>query len=341
MNEIKRASSNSNFRYIVFGDSRDLYSGVNTPVFERILQSIKGLAIQPAFFLFSGDMANEPSSGYEANKKVLEEWTEIVEKYYPINKFYNCIGNHERNEEAFNDVFNYLPNDQLPGYGRTVYYFDYGNSRFIVLNSNRKNKNYYKYVPDEGSIKNEGYVIFEKQRIWLEDKLKSSDKKHNFVMFHAPAFPVSHHFGNSLDQDTIERYLFWRILDDYNVSAVFNGHEHLYSRRVINGSFNTNFKHEILQLISGGAGANTYGYVKDSRNNYTGPLGIFHYVVVDVEDSVLSFHVYDVDNNLTDHFKFKKNAITIPNQMVKNKNFRPYLPSKVFSPKKKLHYRKR
>jgi len=306
MEDIMHTGSKIKFRFIVFGDSRDFYEGVNKPVFEQILKTIKGFALQPAFFLFSGDMANEHSSSYEANKKALEEWKEIVEKYYPINKFYNCIGNHERNEEAFNDVFNYLPDKQLEGYGRTVYYIDYGNSRFIILNSNRENKNYYQYVPDEGSIKNEGYVIEEKQRNWLEDKLKSSDKKYNFVMFHVPAFPVSHHFGDSLDQDPIERYLLWEIFDKYNVTAVFNGHEHIYSSRVINCAFNTTFKNDILQIITGGAGANIYGYVTDTRNNLTGPLGIFHYVVVDVHDCMLSFKVFDTNNNLIDCFTVEK-----------------------------------
>lgn len=293
------------FRFIVFGDSRDYYKGINKAVFEQILKAINRFAIQPVFFLFSGDMANVDSSSYDPNREALEEWKEIVKQYYPINIFYNCIGNHERNEEAYNDAFDYLPDGHLPGYGRTVYYIDYGNSRFIILNSNRENKNYYKYIPDEGSIKNKGYYIDEKQRNWLEDKLKSSDKKYNFVMFHAPAFPVSHHFGKSLDQDPIERYLFWRILDKYNVTAVFNGHEHLYSRREINCAFNTTFKNDILQIISGGAGANIYGYVRDTRNNFTGPLGIFHYAVVDVYDYILSFKVFDIDNNLIDCWEYK------------------------------------
>jgi hypothetical protein len=327
MEDIKRADLKSNFRFIIFGDSRDYYEGVNKTVFEQILQSIKGLALQPRFFLFSGDMANVDSYGYEVNKAALEEWKVIVEKYYPIKKFYNCIGNHERSEKAFNDVFDYLPDGQLPGYGRTAYSIDYDNSRFIILNSNRENKNYYQYVPDEGSIKNEGYVIEERQRIWLEEKLKNSDKKHNFVMFHAPAFPVSHHFGGSLDQDPIERYLLWSILDKYNVTAVFNGHEHLYSRRAINCSFNTTFRNDIIQIIAGGAGANTYGYVTDTRNNLTGPLGIFHYVVVDVYDSMLSFEVFDIGNNLIDCFTEKKHANIKPNPENGNNGLRTFPPS--------------
>lgn len=308
MNNKKCASSKSNFRFILFGDSRGYYKGVNKVVFEKILKAINRLPKQPMFFLFCGDMSNIDTSDYEKNKEALEEWKEIVQKYYPINKFYNCIGNHERNEDAFNDVFNYLPDGQLEGYGRTVYYIDYGDSRFIILNSNRKNKNYYKYIPDEGSIINNGYVIDEKQRNWLEDVLKSSDKKNNFVMFHAPAFPVSRHFGYSLDQDPIERYLFWRILDKYNVTAVFSGHEHLYSRREINGAFNITFENNILQIISGGAGANLFGYVRDTRNNIMGPVGIFHYAVVDVNDCIISFKVFDIDNNLIDAFKLKKHT---------------------------------
>lgn len=295
--------NNRFFRFIVFGDSRDIYKGINKTIFEKILQNINRLEVQPKFFLFSGDMANEHSTSYKANKAVLEEWKQIVEKYYPIEMFLNCIGNHERSEEAFNDVFNYLPNEQLPGYGRTVYYIDYDNSRFIILNSNRENKNYYQYNPEEGSIKNSGYFIDDNQKKFLENKLKNSYKKYNFIIYHAPAFPASHHFGTSLDQDPIERYLFWRILDKYNVTAVFNGHEHIYSRKVINCAFNTTFKNNILQIISGGAGANIYGYVTDTRNNLAGPVGIYHYVVIDVFKHLLSYKVYDENNNVIDNFK--------------------------------------
>lgn len=133
-------------------------------------------------------------------------------------------------------------------------------------------------------------------------------------MLHVPAYPVSHHFGTSLDQDPIERYLFWRILDKYNATAVFNGHEHIYSRREINCAFDTTFKNNILQIITGGAGANIYGYVTDIRNNFTGPLGIFHYVVVDVYDRMLSFRVFDIDNNLIDSFTDKKHSNIKPSR---------------------------
>ena len=104
---------------------------------------------------------------------------------------YPAIGNHdvsnsqlvEESESAFNKAFNYLPSGQngmemLKGYGKTVYYFDHFNSQFIVLNTRMKN------IDNEQVL----YGILKPQQDWLEEVLKSSNKTHNFVMLHWPAF---------------------------------------------------------------------------------------------------------------------------------------------------------
>jgi 3',5'-cyclic-AMP phosphodiesterase len=52
---------------------------------------------------------------------------------------------------------------------------------------------------------------------------------------------------------------FWRILLDTGVLAAFFGHEHNYSRTLIDRSVNPAWERPIWQIITGGGGAPFYG----------------------------------------------------------------------------------
>jgi hypothetical protein len=276
----------SSFRIVILADSSRPAVAVNTQVLSTLLSHIKALSPQPELILFVGDMVY---GGAKVNDQ-LETWKKLVEDYYPITMFYPALGSHENNETAFSNAFSYLPNEQLQGYKRTVYYFDYGSARFIVLNSNRMNS--------KGS-----YVIDTKQRNWLENTLKDSNKKYNFVLFHVPAFPSGAHHGESLDMSPDDRNALWKIIDDYNVTAVFVGHEHNYCRRLIDKSFTLNslsIQNPIYQITVGGAGSSLNARITDIENVMVGPLAVYHYSVLDINDQGVSLYVYDKDNSLID-----------------------------------------
>jgi hypothetical protein len=268
------------------GDSSLPTVALNAQMLQKLLTHIKALSPQPDFLFFVGDMVYGGSKVAEQ----LNNWIKLVEDYYPITMFYTLLGNHENNETAFSNAFSYLPKEQLKGFKKTVYSFDYENSRFIVLNSNRSGSN--------GS-----YAITTQQLTWLESTLKSSNMKFNFVMFHVPAFPTGHHYGESLDGSQSERNALWSVLDRYNVTAVFVGHEHNYCRRLIDSTLNINglsIKNPIYQITTGGGGSALNAHITDVKNALVGPLAAYHYVVLDVNDDGAAIHVYDKDNNIID-----------------------------------------
>ncbi|GFZ33136.1 hypothetical protein CSC2_36620 [Clostridium zeae] len=274
------------FRIVILADSSKPTVAVNTQLLRTLLNRIKGLSPQPKFTIFTGDMVYGGANVSEQ----LEDWKKLIEDYYPITMLYPVLGSHENNETAFSNAFSHLPNEQLQGYKRTVYYFDYESARFIVLNSNRRGSN-------------RSYAIDAKQRAWLKSTLDGSDKKYNFVFFHVPAFPVGPHYGESLDGSQEDRNALWSILDYYNVTAVFVGHEHHYCRRLIDKSFDTNslqIQNSIYQITTGGAGSSLNAYITDIKNAIVGPLAIYHYCVLDINDSGVSLKVYDKENNLID-----------------------------------------
>ena len=273
----------TSFRFVVIGDR----SSNNEAEFRSVLEKVKSLPVQPELILFVGDLIFGHSPTLE-----FQRWKGIVSDYYPITKVFPAFGNHDTDETIFSTIFPHLPGDQLPGYQKTVYYFDVNHIRFIVLNSDRKDHNNH-------------YFIGHDQRIWLEGLLKNNDKAHTFVLFHVPAFPIGHHYGESLDANHRERDELWHILDKYNVTAVFVGHEHNYNRRLIDQTFsssNRTFKNFVYQLTIGLSGAAKNMSVMDSRNIASGPYGDQHYLIVDIIDEWALFTVNNTNNHQLDFF---------------------------------------
>ncbi|TVY07605.1 metallophosphoesterase [Paenibacillus cremeus] len=280
------------FRFVVMGDSRGSSNGTNETTLRALLSKVKTLPPLPSFLLFTGDQV----SGGSNVAVQLEAWKGIVDDYFPMTSVYPTLGNHEHNEAVFSTVFSTLPNEQLAGYGRTVYSFDYENARFITLNTDRKNKA-------------KQYVVDADQRAWLEKELQESGMRHVFVQFHEPAYPIGTHLGESLDADSVSRDALWSIFDKYNVTAVLVGHEHNYNRRKVDAGFDGNgyhFEHELYQLTIGGAGAPLYTLGKDLKQVIVGPKVSYHYMVVDVNGAKATFRTYDLQQNEIDSFTVER-----------------------------------
>lgn len=71
---------------------------------------------------------------------------------------------------------------------------------------------------------------------WLEQNLQANSKPIVFIFGHEPPFPQSRHIGDSLDQHPANRDRFYQLLETHDVTAMFNGHTHYYSKRKGNGS---------------------------------------------------------------------------------------------------------
>ena len=132
--------------------------------------------------------------------------------------------------------------------GRLYYAFEYGNSLFIVL--------------DTDKVGQAGYITG-KQWNWLVKMLeKGKEYEHVFVFLHKPACT-----GEGLDALNNGLELM-ELLVKYNVTAVFQGHNHLYYFEKVN---NTCF------YVTGGAGAPIYASEKSG--------GYHHFLIVTVNGS--------------------------------------------------------
>lgn len=305
-----------NFKFAVLGDSRgDSHSNeIDKAVLGKIFHDIKKYH-DPAFFLFAGDMIYGRNDTASVQRNLID-WREFVARTLGVptlkDYVYTAIGNHDfsndifpQNATAFNNAFSYLPSgpcgeEFLLTYGKTVYYFDYGNSRFIFLNTIfQKAKN---PVPGHSQ---DLIGITEDQQQWLESVLESGHKTNNFVMFHCPIFGTNK--GEYYSLPASQQTALFKIFNKYNVAAVYVGHEHQYNRRFINNFFFPtlpDLKGQILQVTSGAAGApfETLGKLRD--NITVGPLAVYNYGIIEVCGGKITSTIYDLNGTCIDSFVY-------------------------------------
>jgi acid phosphatase type 7 len=206
--------------FVVMGDTR--YSAdSHRRVVERMAQEV------PDFVLGTGDMVDE---GHKQEQ--WQQFFDVENQLLRDNVYFPALGNHDRQgrgrtADSYRSYFSVPENG---GETERYYAFSYATSRFLILDSNE-----YSFALTD-------------QTAWLERELISARQdpalRHIFVVMHHPPFSISLHGGN---RDLRERWT--PLFEKYNVSAVFSGHDHVYTRAENNG---------IRYFISGGGGAPLY-----------------------------------------------------------------------------------
>ncbi len=208
------------FTFLVVGDSR-FYMEQHRRVVERMSQEV------PDFVLGTGDMVDDGS-----REDQWQQYFDVENKFLRDNVYFPAIGNHDRQGRGRTaDTYRaYVSVPENGGDTERYYAFSYASARIIVLDSN-----IYSFALTD-------------QTAWLERELIAARQdvaiKHIFVVMHHPPFSISLHGGN---KDLRERWT--PLFEKYQVSAVFSGHDHVYSRAEHEG---------IRYFVSGGGGAPLY-----------------------------------------------------------------------------------
>lgn len=191
----------------------DLDIAVNTYAWDKTLTQAVYTAPDVSFILSAGDQIDH---GY--NAKTPEEYIAREQEYagfsYPEEMrslpVAAAIGNHETNGDDFQYHFN-TPNDTKLGQTESGgdYYYSYGNTLYVVLNSNNRN--------------------MEEHRRVLDDAIASTpDAKWKIVMFHHDIYGAGNDHAN-VDGANL-RILFAPLMDEYDIDVCFTGHDHSYAR---------------------------------------------------------------------------------------------------------------
>jgi hypothetical protein len=293
-------ASNKTLRFIVLADSRGSDNGVNSVIVKKILQEIKQLSPQPEFAIMPGDLT-DGSNNYSGSIAQLSYFKKIITQFYSVKFFYPGIGNHEmkageNGEKAFSDTFSEFGANFLDGYNKTSYYFDAGDTRLFMLNSDHPG---------------EMHRIMGKQLDWLKSNIDPS-KKHNIFLLHEPPYPTGAEAGNSLDKYPASRDAFWKVVDSSNGPIVFCGHEHNYSRRLVDKSFNEKvggtdfeFSKQVFQIITGGFGAPLYTQYINKKSMTIPPMPEYHFIIMDINDGGVKIQAVNIDGKIIDSFLIK------------------------------------
>ncbi|MDP1884440.1 MAG: metallophosphoesterase [Candidatus Moranbacteria bacterium] len=266
------------FSFAVIGDTQRFDPKNPTGGLQQAVQSIAGKNV--SFLMTSGDLLSS-CDGKDKCRDNLQQWKNILE---PINaKTYAVMGNHDRTgrskaDRLWQDFFD-LPKNGPAGFEELVYSFDFENTHVVVLNCEK---------PDENALGRE-------QLNWLKSDLARNKQEHTLVFFHAPAYPVSSKQGESLDTNPDDRDELWRILQSHQVDAVFNGHEHIHSRRKIG---------TIHQFVFGNTDSFDHDLPEPDVADYSYRGKSFG--LVTIQGAVVKVDAYAVDGTLLDSFELPR-----------------------------------
>jgi hypothetical protein len=257
----------------VLGDTRT--AGLDPPAITGEIVAL-ARAHQPKITLALGDLINALND----QASVREQWVRWRATVAPLGEnqtspwMLATPGNHDVQgnpwaTDLMVEAFPELPTNGPAGLERLAYSYDYQGVRFISIHS---------------EIYGDGHHLGSVQLAWLEGLLQNNPNRYTIVFSHDPAFPVGPHIGSALDVYPQERDQLWTLFKQYQVTAYFAGHEHLYNRQTIDG---------MTQLVVGTSGSTPYtGYGGD----------FYHYLVAEVRANDIEMIVYDSTGAERDRF---------------------------------------
>ena len=198
------------------GTQDDTDIAVNTYAWNKTLQKALGaggIAENASFILSAGDQIDYSSSGTNGSGEITRE-QEYAGFLYPdvlrSTPLATTIGNHESMVDDYSLHYN-NPNASTLGSTESGgdYYYSYGDTLFISLNSNSRN-------------------VEEHRQLMKEAVASHEDAKWKVVLFHHDIYgsgsPHSDVDGANL------RILFAPLMDEFNIDLCLTGHDHSYAR---------------------------------------------------------------------------------------------------------------
>ena len=198
-------------RFVAFGDS-----GVGSLSQAALADLITDA--QPDVVIHTGDLVY----GIGAPEDYFTNFFEPNAALIRSVPFMPSLGNHDCVTEfgkPYLDMF-MLPPNGPPGIElERNYWFDYGDARFVALDSNK------------AAQKQSGVITEEQMKTvvapWLRDVLTDCDARWKFVFFHHPFYTGSNHQAEGAAY-VKEAYV--DVFEACGVDIVFAGHNHLYER---------------------------------------------------------------------------------------------------------------
>lgn len=266
------------FRFISWGDTK-----TNTSVLASLSKQAKPLS--PAFTLYMGDLQNY---GFDAS--TIGTWKNALNGNSSNGTFditFPIRGNHDYKDlPGWQSYFDLAGNAKRIGAVNytelvkdTTYAFDYKNAVFISLD-----------VLGNAELASDSVITF------LDTQLTAAEKRgmtHAFVTMHGPIYPVANH--NECERRVCATpAAVGKLVNVLNkhpiVSAVFHGHEHIFSYVHMDSTRIPEITNPWEQFITGAAGAGPNLCDQPFRFDY---CGSYHgFATVDVSGKTFTVKIY-------------------------------------------------
>jgi Calcineurin-like phosphoesterase len=303
------------FTFIAAGDNRPSGGQVTQPqILSKILNDAK--RFKPAFAIWSGDtIGGFRTAGQPINTTLL---TRQYQKFFEVAAeagmpIFNSPGNHEMDNVAKSKhetvetpdpgmVQLYLQMMQYPAGAPAYGAFNYGNSRFIAVDTEEPAPPLTLRSPGK-KVKNlkldPGFVTPRQIDLLGQDLEANQGKAHIFVFMHHPIKPAKP--GSQLNLESAEKLE--ALFAQYkNVSYVIAAHEHIYFNATGATLNPTPPATGPGYLVSGGAGAPLDSCPTPQTANC---LAAYHYLVFQVNGSDVTVQVVVVPVGLKKKSKSK------------------------------------
>lgn len=286
------AKDPDNFSFAIMGDTQmfNSPSGISLMSGNYKLAASEIEKRNPGIVMTVGDLIQtcHDKIGCDAYRM----WKNIDAPLLPIT--FEVMGNHDHKGGDFSDSqwkdYFTLPANGPKGYEELAYSFNFGNSHFVVLDS-------------EHPL----HKIDKLQQAWLDEDLTKNTLSNVFVFWHEPAWPMDDKKRQSLDAHSSLRNSLWSIIDKHNVTAVFNGHEHVFNMTKIDSSIFSQATHAIYQITSGHVDA---PIKSDAVSNMSHQVAYYYpqgnYLMVNVKNQNITIDLYSIaTDQLVKSFQIK------------------------------------
>lgn len=267
--------------FFAYGDNRT-HPADHDAVAEAIMNDINQNNLKQTIILNSGDLVSNGNSENSWQDKFFNQQYTHISDLLSNLPYVAAMGNHEGQGLLFSKYFNY------PMYQSNRYYysFDYGPAHFTVIDQFTN------------------YSQASAQNNWIINDLSTSNKSWKIVVLHKPGWSAGGH-GNDTDVQNILQPVF----EQYGVSFVINGHNHYYSRAVVNG---------VQHITTGGGGAPLYT-PDNSYPNIVETDQSHHYCKLSINGNSLHFSAIRDNNTIIEEFDAQVPASIGGNDALANK----------------------
>ena len=272
------SENSTKLKFLTYGDMRTNYS-VHNEVAGQMISTYANDPDYQALITCVGDLVTygdqDDVYGNYWDNEFFNQTQNNIKTMLSNSPFMNAIGNHDFNNSSIANSSNYRKYFQYPYNGDVFYTFTYGSVQFFMLNQ---------YIPYESGST---------QYNWFLSELSNSNKPWKIVNFHVPGWSA----GGGHNNDSTIQNDYEILFEQYGVKIVFSGHNHYYSRALVN-----NYGSDVMHITTGGGGAPLYIPNLLYPDIVTG-ASMYHFCKIDItSDSLMNVEVINNSGATIDSF---------------------------------------